>query len=190
MLTAFIVVTSVFGAFLSVGFQTPADAGSAKQMCLAASGTISQKTKCASNEKLVAPGKLITTTIPTRSIKNGKVKMQKAGLSSTAGYAQSVSGLIVETTDIATNGVVAVTEKLSIPRNWNGTYSGTCPTYAPIPIGWGMWSPELGNYTSLPFNFGVGVPLANFTDSHAENAPFTVYVTQSCAPIIDYQPAP
>jgi hypothetical protein len=168
------------------------DAGFGKQMCVGSNGRISQKSKCSRQEKSIAPGRLITTPISDRQVKNGTIKMRKKGLSSVRGYSDSVSGIVVETTEATTNGVIAVTEKLLIPENWRGSYNGVCPDYAPIPIGWGMWSPELGQWNSLPFDFGVGVPTANFRNylDSTNRPPFTVYVTQSCAPIIQYQPAP
>lgn len=185
------VFMSILIVFSTLKLADSTDAGFGKQMCVGTNGRVSQKSKCSRQERSIAPGRLITTPISDRQVKNGTIKMRKRGLASVRGYSESVSGIVVETTDATTNGVIAVTEKLLIPKDWRGSYNGVCPDYAPIPIGWGMWSPERGDYRGLPFDFGVGVPTANFQNSHnSTNDPFTVYVTQSCAPIIHYQPAP
>lgn len=108
-----------------------------------------------------------------------------------------------------------VTTRYAVPANWSGKISGTCPDTAPIPVTWGAYSPEWEplilekkvNFKMAPLWFPLGTPRASMgvnyegepsiSDSMSNNNvavtgrsvldPYTLYVTQVCAPIVSLE---
>lgn len=181
------------------GLGSSADASGSKTLCVASGGTVHQRTKCKSGERSLAPGKVKTVNLPTRAVGNGTVAMRN--VSSQVSFngeklAANVSGRTLDTYEVATSGVVAVTEKIRFPANWFGHYTGVCPAYAPIAVGWGSYEPTTGGTAADYYSTAVGVSFANLQtdivpegDTPAPTPAITLYVTQLCAPIVDYIPA-
>jgi hypothetical protein len=189
LLSAAIVISSL------VGIKAPADAAGGKKICVTANGDVVKRNKCKSTEQSLAPGKVKSINLPTRKIsKSGDVKMRQISESTSfsgRNLKSNVSGETLELSDVATSGVIAVTEKVKIPAGWTGIYRGSCPDYAPIEIGGGAYS-TAGEISDGPWAASrtQKIMFMPDTDVPAASRPaLTVYITQLCAPIVDFVPA-
>jgi hypothetical protein len=195
---------TIFGVLLStaivisslVGVKAPADAAGGKKICVTANGDVVKRNKCKSTEQSLAPGKVKSINLPTRKIsKSGNVKMRQISESTSfsgRNLKSNVSGETLELSDVATSGVVAVTEKVKFPAGWTGTYFGSCPDYAPIEIGGGSYEPTKNRDFAQKWWFGTSQKVSVSADSYEWAASWpslTVYITQLCAPIVDFVPA-
>jgi hypothetical protein len=193
----FVSIALIFTTLTGAG--SSAEASGSKALCVTKKGTVQQRSTCKSGERNLAPGKVKTVNLPTRIVRNGAVKMRSLTSQASAkpqALTTSVSGQTVNTYEIATSGVIAVTEKVSFPANWIGHYNGTCPAFAPIAVGWGSYDPATGGNVGDHFSYASGVSSAQFMtdeipegDHSTPTSATTLYITQLCAPIVDYVPA-
>jgi hypothetical protein len=186
------------------------------KLCVTRSGGVATRSgDCGVGERMIASGRYKTAELPKRPARKGKNVMPIPS-SLTTKSLKDGTGVVLEASDMFESSLTSINVRYDMPGSWTGSISGSCPAHAPMFVSWGLYSPEFYaaaspdnpyRYMAAPLNWGVGMSrlYVHYSASDLRNAiaqfengdeyatrdprlPWTLYLTQVCAPIVQLQP--